>query len=224
MPAAPKNQSAPLIPAEPQGGDDAVIAAAAAVLDNPATMLHADNPVRVFVIGEASRKYLFRSIKGILRGCELVIDYPEDWWDDPQDDPKSHMSKGNARVYKQGWARRNKDPKRRQLLQEAYDDLGGHKITFVKAPAVARSDDPSLEDHTQIEVYYQTDSDAVAQVIREAIEQKRGDFQFIYEVDQSSHLKVGDQRFARTPVGLKLAYDYMAASGETSIEVEAKAS
>jgi hypothetical protein len=215
--------TASLIPAQPTGGDEAVLAAQAAEqFDNPKTNRTADRP---FVIGEAASKYLFRSVKGVLRDAKLRMDVKEDWWEDPQDDDKSSMNRQNAKVFLQGWKRRNKSAERQQLLDDALMDNGGEPvIRFIKAPAIGRSDGSGIEDNSKIEVYYQTDSDAIATLIREAIAEGRGDFRFIYEVDQSTHLKVGDKRFARTPVGLQMAHDYMRQSGETSMELEAKAS
>ena len=218
----PRNtNTAPLVPTEPTGGDAAVLAAVAAQqFDNP----KADRaPEKPFVIGEAASKYLFRSVKGVLRGLTYHIDVYEDWWDDPQDDPKSHMNRQMAKVYAQGWKRRY-STEQQERIHQAYEDNGSADIVFIKAPAIGRSDGSGIEDNTKIEVYYQTDSDAIAELLRQAIAEKRGDFQFIYEVDQSTHLKVGEQRFARTPVGLQMAHDYMQASGETSMELEAKAS
>lgn len=219
----PRNtNTAPLVPAQPTGGDEAVLAAMAAQqFDNPKTNVE---PERPFVIGEAASKYLFRSVRGVLRGLTYHIDVYEDWWDDPQDDPKSHMSRQLAKVFAQGWKRRH-TPERRKLIERAVsDNAGSSDIAFIKAPPVGRSDGSGIEDNTKIEVYYQTDSDAIAELLRQAIAEGRGDFKFIYEVDQSTHLKVGDKRFARTPVGLQMAHDYMQQSGETSMELEAKAS
>lgn len=221
MPRA--TNTASLIPPQPVGGDEAVLAAAKAATDfeNPRTQRE---PERPFVIGEASSKYLFRSVRGVLRDAKLHLDVYEDWWDDPQDDPKSHMSRQLAKVFAQGWKRRN-TPERQAVIRQAIEDNDGSPdVVFIKAPPVGRSDGSGVEDNTKIEVYYQTNSDAIAELLRQAIADKRGDFQFIYEVDQSTHLKVGDKRFARTPVGLQMAHDYMQQSGETSMELEAKAS
>lgn len=197
-------------------GDEAVLAAMAAQsMDNPKPPLE-----RLNVIGESGKKYLFRSKRGVLRGLRFKMDVKEDWWEDPQDDPASYMGKSNARVFLQSWKRRNTG--REELLEKAYLDNGGPNISFIKMPPVYGPD--GTEDNRQIEVYYTTDSDAIAEVIRAEIAAGRGDFQFVYEVDQSSHLKVGEMRFANTDVGLKLAHDHMTRSGVTSIEREAKAS
>ena len=199
-------------------GDEAVLAAMAA--HQSMSEQTTGKPERPFVLGESGKKYLFRSKRGVLRGLRLKMDVKEDWWEDPQDDPASYMGKANARVFLQSWKRRNKG--REELLESAYLDNGGPNISFIKAPPVYGAD--GTEDNRQIEVYYTTDSDAIAEVIRQEIAAKRGDFQFVYEVDQSTHLKVGDKRFANTEVGLKLAHDHMTKSGVTGIELEAKAS
>jgi hypothetical protein len=94
-------------------------------------------------------------------------------------------------------------------------------VSFVKAPPIYGAE--GMEDNTKIEVYYATNSDAIAELIRREIAAQRGDFKFVFEVDQSVHLKVGDRRFANTEVGLKLAGDYMTKAGLSGIELETKA-
>jgi hypothetical protein len=203
-------------------GDAAVLAAqGAATLDNPRAGASAVEKEPIpFVVGESGTKYLFRSKRGVLRDLKYRMDCKEDWWEDPQDDPKSHMSRTNARVFLQAWKRRH-DAEEQALLEQAFLDNGSNMVSFVKAPPIYGAE--GMEDNTKIEVYYATNSDAIAELIRREIAAQRGDFKFVSEVDQSVHLKVGDRRFANTEVGLKLAGDYMTKAGLSGIELETKA-
>ncbi len=205
----------------PEGGDSEVIKAnaATALMDNPVT---GPDEERYAVLGESGRKYLFRSKKGILRG-EISFQIPiyEDWWDDPDDDPSSLQRKSFAKAYKQAWNRRNPSEDAKLMLMQAEEDNGGRTINFVPMPPVYN--DAGLQDGTQIEVWYSTDSDAIAWFIRDLIRRGVGDAKYLYEIDQSKHFKVGDKRFANTQRGLQLAHIHMQESGETSIDVEEKA-
>lgn len=210
--------------------DEAIQAAMAAeidMVDNPGV----SRKVNLDVIGEANGRFLFRSRPGVIRGSGHKVRIPvrQQWWDDPSDDPASLTSKRMAKVYSQSWERENSEEREggtkpngwKETIQQAFEDNGGDTIRFLQTPPVYLPN--GIEDSTKTEVYFTTNSEAIAAVLRQMAKDKVGYLGrgYIYEVDQSRHYKVGDVRYAMNPVGLQMASDAVVKTG-APIEIEEK--
>jgi hypothetical protein len=161
------------------------------------------NAGKLRVIGEYRGKHVFRSHAGKLRGCTYTMDCLKPTWEEPDDDPAARRS---ARISLQYWERRNDEEQRETLAQALLDNQGSRKIKFKYVG--------TRTGHTG-HVELETNSDAIAAVLNRAI--ASGDLQFIYYIDQSKYLKVGDKAFAANEVGQKLA---MAESLSTNTGIE----
>lgn len=160
-------------------------------------------------IGAIGAKYRFESKAGIFHGpISCTIDVMQDWWLDPPDEP---FRRTQARVALNGWNRRY-TAEEKDLIEQAVQDNGSGVITFIyeRGPEVV----PGGFGNGMC--WKETNSDAVAWVIRQQIEQNKGDFRFVTETprDAAARLKVGDQIFATTPVGRAMALEVSIATGQ----------
>lgn len=160
------------------------------------------------VIGEYNSKHVFRSERaGLHRGLKYTIDACKPTWLDPDDDP---VSRRIGRVSLQRWKERYTDEEQANLEQAVIDNGGARKIRFKYV---------GLKSGATGHVEYETDSDAIAAVLKRAI--GKGELPGIAYIDQSKYLKVGDKAFATNEGGWKLAQAEATASGN-SIEIITK--
>ena len=162
-------------------------------------------------IGSIKAKYRFESKPGVLRGLQCTIDWRPDWWLNP---PKEPTKQTEAMVMLDSWDRRYTDDEK-AILQQAYRELGGTTIRFNYERGAENQDGAAVTGH----VWYATDSDAIAWVIRQHIEKAKhemSDFRFVHEIarDEGQRLRVGDQVYATTEVGKRMAMEDSLASGE----------
>lgn len=148
---------------------------------------------------------------GVLRGLACTIDIPADWWLDP---PLDRATEG--RVYQRGWDRRYTADEKK-ILEQAYIDNESDTIrfTYERGPANAAG------QYTTGYVWKETDSDAIAWVIRQHIA-KGGDFRFLTEsTNVNTRLyRVGEVMYADTELGRKLAMEAMQETGQPMVPVE----
>jgi hypothetical protein len=154
------------------------------------------------VIGEYRAKHVFRSETGRYRGLKYTMDVKRPTWEEPDDDPQARRF---SKISLQRWNKRYTD-EQKEMLAQALEDNEGRKIKFKYVG--------TRTGHTG-HVELETNSDAIAAVLNRAI--ASGDLQFIYYIDQSKYLKVGDKAFAANEVGQKLA---MAESLSTNTGIE----
>lgn len=171
-------------------------------------------PQPLVPIGGYAAKYRFESTPGHLRGLTCLIDWRPDWWTLPSNDPERRVQ---GAVFLDAWERRW-EPEERELLRRAYLDRGSTQIVFT----YERGPENVNGDATTGYVWFATDSDALAWVIRFYIEKAKhedSDFRFIHEVarDEGQRLRVGDSYYATTEIGKRLAMEDSIASG-TPIE------
>jgi hypothetical protein len=158
------------------------------------------------VIGEYRGKHVFRSEQGKLRGRSYTMDCLKPTWEEPDDDP---LSRRIAKISLQRWNKRH-DDEQKAMLAQALIDNQGRKIKFKYVG--------TRTGHTG-HVELETNSDAIAYVLNRAI--RAGELEYIYYIDQSKYLKVGDKAFATNETGWKLAQAEATATGN-SIEIIAK--
>lgn len=204
---------------------DAAVAAQTQMASNPAIERRSYT-----VLGETS-KYLFRSKPGVLRGegHKITIPVREGWWDEPDETLGSYRSRTNAKAFAAAWERNNREESEggrkpdgwKKMVEQAFLDNGGPKIRFKAMPPVYT--DIGTEDSSKTEIYFRTDSDAIAGVLRQMMKDKVGYFAegFIYEVNQTMHYKVGEKRYALTTTGLGMASDE-AIKQSLPVEIEQK--
>jgi hypothetical protein len=161
------------------------------------------NAGKLRVIGEYRGKHVFRSQPGKMRGRSYTMDSLKPTWEDPDDDP---LSRRIARISLQRWEQRHNAEQKKMLAQAVIDNQGSRKIKFKYVG--------TRTGHTG-HVELETNSDAIAYVLNRAI--KDGELEYIYYIDQSKYLKVGDKAFAANEVGQKLA---MAESLSTNTGIE----
>jgi hypothetical protein len=162
------------------------------------------NKGKLRIVGEYRGKHVFRSHPGKLRGCSYTMDCLKPTWTEPDDDPASRRT---ARISLQYWERRNNEEQRATLAQALLDNQGSRKIKFKYV---------GLRTGHTGHVELETNSDAIAAVLNRAIAD--GGLQYIYYIDQSKYLKVGDKAFAANEVGQKLAMAESLAT-DTGIEI-----
>jgi hypothetical protein len=161
------------------------------------------NAGKLRVIGEYRGKHVFRSQPGKMRGRSYTMDSLKPTWEDPDDDP---LSRRIARISLQRWEQRHNAEQKKMLAQAVIDNQGSRKIKFKYVG--------TRTGHTG-HVELETNSDAIAAVLNRAI--ANGELEYIYYIDQSKYLKVGDKAFAANEVGQKLA---MAESLSTNTGIE----
>lgn len=147
-----------------------------------------------------THRYVFRTKPGGPRKPLIFIDAPESEWElADRDTPKG---RGLLRLQTL-WEKRHKNdsPEWLETLRQALEDNHGrHNIAFTP-----------IEQN--IESWYQTNSEAIAKVIRAYIKGADANARFFYEVFPGREILVGDRRFPDTPVGTSAALLYMAESG-----------
>jgi hypothetical protein len=145
-------------------------------------------------IGAIGAKYRFESKPGIFHGpISCTIDSMQDWWLDPPDERYTAEEK--------------------DLIEQALVDNGSGIISFIyeRGPEVVPG------SFGEGMCWKETNSEGIAWVIRQQIEQQKGDFRFVTETprDAAARLKVGDQIFATTPVGRAMALEVSIATGQS---------
>ena len=144
-------------------------------------------------------RYCFRTRPGGPRRPLVYIDAPEMDWD--LEDEFTKKGKAYA-VLKRKWEKRNgSDPAWRDTLMQALED--NHGRTHIEFQPI----DSNLES------WFQTDSPAIAAVIRRYIKSDDANARFFYEVFPDREILVGDKRFDDTPTGTQAALAFMAETG-----------
>lgn len=145
-------------------------------------------------------KYCFRTRPGGPRRPIIRIDAPDkDWATAYPDNPKG---RGLLQL-KTLWERRHAgdDPEWLATIEQAHRDNSG------RDGIVFNTIDSNLE------AWYQTNSDAIAAVIRRYMRSNDADARFYYEVFPDREIMVGDKRFPDTQTGRDAALTFMSESG-----------
>jgi hypothetical protein len=161
-------------------------------------------------IGAIGAKYRFESKPGIFHAAiKCTIDSLQDWWLDPPDEP---YRRTQARVSLNAWNKRY-TAEEKDLIEQALVDNGSGIISFIyeRGPEVVPG------SFGEGMCWKETNSEGIAWVIRQQIEQQKGDFRFVTETprDAAARLKVGDQIFATTPIGRAMALEVSIATGQS---------
>jgi hypothetical protein len=155
------------------------------------------------VIGEYRAKHVFRSETGRYRGLKYTMDVKRPTWEEPDDDPQARRF---SKISLQRWNKRYTD-EQKEMLAQALEDNEGRKIKFKYVGTRT-----GVTGHIE----YETNSDAIAYVLRMAIDKR--ELPGVFYIDQSKYLKVGDKNFATNDTGWKLAQAEATATGH-SIEI-----
>ena len=156
-------------------------------------------------IGAAKSKYRWESKVGERRGHSVLIDIYLDEWKNPKAD-----NRVAAEVQAEAWERRY-TPEEKLLIKQAYIDNGSDIIHFTYENGPTNSQGQFTTGH----VWFATNSDAVAWVVRRHIaENDAGKFTEMSNVNSKTY-KVGDKLFADTPTGKKMAFEEVDATGGT---------
>jgi hypothetical protein len=146
-----------------------------------------------------SMKFCFRTRPGGPRRPIVRINWKEDDWGL---DNQTKEDKAKARLLYL-WEKRNanESPEWLATMEQAVaDNRGQREIVFT-----------SIDSN--VESWYQTDSEAIAAVVRRYMRSDDPNARFFYEVFPGREILVGDRRFPDSPDGTQAALAFMAESG-----------
>ena len=146
------------------------------------------------------KRYCFRTRPGGPRRPLVFIDAPEMDWD--LEDESTKKGKAYA-ILRRKWEKRHADAPegwKETLMQALEDNHGRTQIEFVPI-------DSNLES------WLQTDSPAIAAVVRRYVKSDDANARFFYEVFPDREILVGTKRFDDTPTGTQAALAFMAETG-----------
>ena len=156
-------------------------------------------------IGAVKAKYRWESKVGERRGHNVLIDIYLDEWRNPKADARVQ-----AEVQSEAWERRY-TAEEKELIKQAYLDNGSDIIHFTYERGPENQQGQATTGH----VWFATNSDAIAWVVRRHIaENDFGKFTEMSNVNAKTY-KVGDKVFADTPTGKRLAFEEVDATGGT---------
>jgi hypothetical protein len=161
--------------------------------------------IKVTPIGSVKAKYRWESKVGERRGHNCLIDVYQDAWIHPKPDEEV-----TAKIQSAAWERRY-TAEEKEIIKQAYLDNGSDMIHFT----YERGPENDRGQATTGHVWFATNSDAVAWVVRRHIaENDLGKFTEMSNVNAKTY-KVGDKVFADTPTGKRLAFEEVDATGGT---------
>ena len=195
----------------PKAADDAGLAAAETMV---AAYKDQDLPVALIgtPIGEMPQRFVFTSEHkvGWYRGHTIHFDPLNPKWVEPDDTPDSRR---DAKLHKQAWERRYTEEAQAMLNQAALE-LGTNQIVFNYTSGPEMSGQASTGW-----IWYATDSEAIAWVVRNHIE--TGLLPHVKEIKKDKIIRVGEKVFANNTLGQKLAFAEAEATDE-SLELVAR--
>jgi hypothetical protein len=145
------------------------------------------------------KRFCFRTRPGGPRRPLVTIDAPDMDWD--LEDESTKKGKAYA-ILRRKWEKRNgADPEWKATVLQALEDNHG-RIHIEFQPI-----------DSNLEAWFQTDSPAIAAVIRRYIKSADQNARFFYEVFADREILVGERRFPDTPTGTQAALAFMAETG-----------